>query len=76
MWNPQNKEPFYLVILFNTHGLMQILTVFFMPKNSIGSTNDILKDNQKTENKVKLFMAYYIGKLSKDVHHKVVRQCS
>ena len=55
---------------------MQILTVFFMPKNSIGSTNDILKDNQKTENKVKLFMAYYIGKLSKDVHHKVVRQSS
>ena len=47
-----------------------------MPKNSIGSTNDILKDNQKTENKVKLFMACYIGKLSKDVHHKVVRQCS
>lgn len=47
-----------------------------MPKNSIGSTNDILKDNQKTENKVELFMAYYIGKLSKDVHHKVVRQCS
>ena len=47
-----------------------------MTKNSIGNTNDILKDNQKTENKVSLFMVYYIGKLSKDVHHKVVRQCS
>ena len=45
-----------------------------MPKNSIGSTNDILKDNQKTENKVKLFMAYYIGKLSKDVHHNSQKQ--
>ena len=47
-----------------------------MTKSPIGSTNDILKDNQKTENKVSLLMVYYIGKLSKDVHHKVVRQCS